>query len=401
MMHYYIYLLFGVSFLSLLLIIDSAYKEKKFRLSFVVLLLCILIWTTGYALELLSHSINEKLFWAKFEYFGIANIGVVWFILVLQYAGKRNALTARNVTLLFLDPLLTIILVWTNKWHHLIWNSISVKSFGNLSILVFKYGAWAKIHTAYVYFLLSISIFILFQITSHSYKYYKKQSLALLLSSFIPWLSHIGYAFRFFYIDPTPFAFLVTATIFAYIFKSHLLDIAPVAKEKVIENMRNILIVLDKNLKIIYLNNAAIKLIGVPQNNLIGKSVETLSMIHPDLPRLYSNAMKEITIKNRHFELQSSSITNECGEESGYFIILNDITERKMAEKEMEQALKLEREIKNRIAHYFLNPIAIAKGFLMLSIEERKNDEIKKALNAIERIEKIVENIIRKGRIEE
>ena len=72
-----------------------------------------------------------------------------------------------------------------------------------------------------------------------------------------------------------------------------------------------------------------------------------------------------------------------------------------MAEREMEQALKLEREIKNRIAHYFLNPIAIAKGFLMLSIEERKNDEIKKALNAIERIEKIVENIIRKGRIEE
>jgi len=66
--------------------------------------------------------------------------------------------------------------------------------------------------------------------------------------------------------------------------------------------------------------------------------------------------------------------------------------------------LKQEREFKLRAAHYFFNPIAIAKGFLDLTMEEVKGEQKKKleaARGAIERVEKVVKNVIQRGEIYE
>ena len=66
------------------------------------------------------------------------------------------------------------------------------------------------------------------------------------------------------------------------------------------------------------------------------------------------------------------------------------------------KALEKEREFKLRAAHYFFNPICIAKGFLELAKEEKDGkNKIDKAIKAIERIEKVVENITQKGEIKE
>ena len=80
-----------------------------------------------------------------------------------------------------------------------------------------------------------------------------------------------------------------------------------------------------------------------------------------------------------------------------------DITDKVKAEEKMREALEKEREFKLRTAHYFFNPIAIAKGYLQLAMDE-KNDtlpKIKKAMHAINRIEKVIKNITQKGEITE
>ena len=79
-----------------------------------------------------------------------------------------------------------------------------------------------------------------------------------------------------------------------------------------------------------------------------------------------------------------------------------DITERKKAEAEMKRALEQEKQFKLRAAHYFFNPIAIAKGYLSLALEEKDDKEkIMKAIKAIDRIEKVVKNITQRGVITE
>ena len=71
------------------------------------------------------------------------------------------------------------------------------------------------------------------------------------------------------------------------------------------------------------------------------------------------------------------------------------------AEERMKRALEQEREFKLKTAHYFFNPITIAKGYLQLTMEENGKDKILKAIEAIERVEKVVKNIITKGEIRE
>lgn len=67
----------------------------------------------------------------------------------------------------------------------------------------------------------------------------------------------------------------------------------------------------------------------------------------------------------------------------------------------LEKTFEKEKRFRLRTAHYFLNPIAIAKGYLQLAIEERNINYIGKAINAIERIEKVIKNVIEKGEIKE
>ncbi len=77
-----------------------------------------------------------------------------------------------------------------------------------------------------------------------------------------------------------------------------------------------------------------------------------------------------------------------------------DITDRVKAEERIRKALEKEREFKLRTAHYFLNPIAIAKGYLSLAVEEGdEREKIEKAMHAIERVEKVIKNITRRGEI--
>ena len=71
------------------------------------------------------------------------------------------------------------------------------------------------------------------------------------------------------------------------------------------------------------------------------------------------------------------------------------------SQREIRRALKQEKEFKRKTAHYFFNPICIAKGFLELARKDEGEDNIEKALDAIERIENVIKNIVMKGEIRE
>jgi PAS domain S-box-containing protein len=78
-----------------------------------------------------------------------------------------------------------------------------------------------------------------------------------------------------------------------------------------------------------------------------------------------------------------------------------DITDRVKAEERVKEALEKEREFKLRTAHFFFNPLAIAKGYLQLALHEKDDIEMKieRAMKAIERVEKVVKNVTQRGEI--
>jgi len=81
-----------------------------------------------------------------------------------------------------------------------------------------------------------------------------------------------------------------------------------------------------------------------------------------------------------------------------------DITDMVEAEEETKRALELEKQFKLEAAHYFFNPIAIAKGYLELAMEEvpeKQKEKLKAAKHAISRVEKVVKNVTQRGEIHE
>lgn len=107
-------------------------------------------------------------------------------------------------------------------------------------------------------------------------------------------------------------------------------------------------------------------------------------------------------------ELFSYPVKNQKGELTGVVEFVRDVTERKNAEEELRTAYarlesSLEREIKFKLdtAHYFFNPLCIARGYMELAREENRLDFLEKAFVALGRLESVVKNITQKGEVRE
>ncbi|HID64984.1 MAG TPA: ATP-binding protein [Anaerolineae bacterium] len=109
---------------------------------FVLLMLAIVWWSLGYALELGSAALAAKIFWAKVQYLSIVTVPIAWLACALQYTGRGRWLTSRNLILLAIEPFVTLLLVWTNDVHRLFYSSTGLDASGSFSALDLAYGPW-------------------------------------------------------------------------------------------------------------------------------------------------------------------------------------------------------------------------------------------------------------------
>ncbi len=93
------------------------------------------------------------------------------------------------------------------------------------------------------------------------------------------------------------------------------------------------------------------------------------------------------------------------GKSKFFFGVVRDRTEIVKMMKTVAAAYEGMKAFKEDVAHYFFNPICIAKGYLQLAMEGEKDTEekikIEKVREAIERIEAVVRNIVMNGKISE
>ena len=69
-------------------------------ISAVCLMLAIALWSLGYVLQLRSVELSGQILATYIQYLGIVTVPVAWFIFSLQYTGRNNWLTRKNLLLL-------------------------------------------------------------------------------------------------------------------------------------------------------------------------------------------------------------------------------------------------------------------------------------------------------------
>src|SRR5262249_60451886 len=143
---------------------------------FFVMMLAVAEWTLGYAFELSSDDLQTILWWAKTEYLGITIGPVAALVLALEYTGHESWLTRRGLALLLVVPITTIVLVWTNELHGLIWHSVKLNRTGSFALLDVDYGLWFIIHAAYSYLVMIFGILLVILALIRSPRPYRGQA---------------------------------------------------------------------------------------------------------------------------------------------------------------------------------------------------------------------------------
>ncbi len=324
------------------------------------LMLAVAEWSLGYALELGSAGLPAKVFWAKVEYVGIVAVPVAWSVLALQYTGREKWLARRNLILLAIVPLVTLLLAWTNEAHGLIWSDTRLDTSGSFSVLDLTYGAWFWVNMAYSYLLILLGSFLFLQEVLHSPHLYRGQASALLIGALAPWLGNILYVSGlspFPHLDLTPFAFTSTGLMLSWgLFHFRLLDIVPVARDAVIESMGDGVLVLDVQDRIVDLNPAAESIFGCAASEAIGRPADQMLSGQSDLVECYrdvTEAHAEIVLDQgdaQHcFDLRISPLHDRRGCLSGRLVVLRDITKRKQAEEALKRTHdELEERVEER-----------------------------------------------------
>lgn len=317
-------------------------------LSLIGMMLGITIWTLAYTLMWSSTTLDSQIFWLNTTYFGVIVVPLAFLIFVVQVT-YGSWLTKRILTLLTLEPLVILIIVWTNGFHHLFHSSFQLENVAGLTTLHWTRGPWFWVNVAYSYGVILAGEIILVRNILRSMSVFRVQLITILIGSTIPWIASLFTQFwfsRFSDLDLAPIAFSLAGFFYAFgLFQQGLLDIVPIARNILVEHMSDGLIVLDARHRILDINPAAESLLGLRARESIGKDGVQL---YPELKTMILNAQEaghehraEVQGRinpSRHFDLTITQLPKNKGKTTGYLIIFRDITGHWQTERDLRNA---------------------------------------------------------------
>lgn len=338
-------LISGIVYLSNALFVFWYFRSSAGARSFIALMLAAFIYSTGYFYELHSSNITGVFFWLKVEYIGIAPLPALWIIFVQRYTKFERYLNRKVILALFIIPLITYIMVFTNDSHHLFYNTMSIKAADGLSFLQITRGPWYWVTFFYSNLLtLSGNVFLL-QIWRQTPKPLNQQYAAMFVGSLAPWAALLIYVTGNspLNLDLIPFGMIFAGVVYLYsLIHYRIFDIMPVASTIVLEKMQDGVLVIDTQKRVVDMNGSAVRFFG-KKSEIIGCRVETLFQPGSAISANIMNAaagqweFKEDSPDGPYWlDMLFSPITNFDGEPQGYTIIIRDITKRKLAQSQLE-----------------------------------------------------------------
>jgi diguanylate cyclase (GGDEF)-like protein len=320
------------------------------QLSF--MLLAVTIWTSMTGLDTASIPISQKIIWSKIQYLGISSCPVFFLLFIIEYTNQEHFLNRTRLALLWLIPVTTVAMAATNEIHHLIWTSFTPIPGSNL--IVYGHGSWFWLYAIYAYILIVLTIFLLIRALIRYPSYYRQQSFLLAIATFFPWLGNFIYIANLAPgLDLTPTGFAITGLFLTWaIYRQGLFDLAPVAREHVLESMEDGLIVLDSRNRIVDLNMASERILAQvfkpgerPSSKWVGQNVSHIvagwTELQPYFPFL-KDARHEILLETPHgrqfFDLHVSMMDRLVGKRTGKLLLLHEITHLKHVQQEALRA---------------------------------------------------------------
>lgn len=359
--------------------------RSQLKTIFCVDLICVLVICLG----VIFQDILSKYFsWNPWNFENFIYIGTCFLPVAIFFTGlifaKTKITFKKKYLLFFIVPALSLIVLWTNDYHHLFY-----KIYSYLYLSDCKVGPYMIIHNIYSYTLLFLGVIQMVNVASKNSGFFSKQTLLIVVGISIPLITNILGTLKIIsmtvYITPISFAF--TMLFFALsIFKFKFLGVAPVALQTIVNRISDSYLILNENLLITDFNSTFLKTFNLSASDIREENILEFLSTHKqydmNLPKLENslNRVKhssETIVFEQHFKKINKYFTVEInnilvkGNSLGILMLFKDITQHKLDMQALKdnQDILIERErlaslgqLIGGIAHNLKSPIMSISG---------------------------------------
>lgn len=395
--NYLIILLFSDILIFFLFFALKKQKRNQITTCFYTILVLMFIWTLSLTLQILFQNKIRPVLFEYLAAFGAEFIPVAFLSLGLIFA-KTKIIFNKKSFLLLLIPIVSLLLMLTNDFHHLYYITYST----SLSETV--YGPYMTVHSIFSYTLFGLTLILLLRYSIKNAGFFSKQALLIILGALIPISANIiGYLD----IIPTtvyitPICFVFTIFFFALaIFKFKFLSVTPIALQRIVDRMSDSFLVVSEDgmitdfnetlLKTFHLHSEEVRNVNfidfITKQNL---KVLDSNLVSPILQKSKATeetivVKREMKILDHYFNIEASGIFSKNAF-LGTLILLKDVTQHihDMQTIQNNQNMLMERErlaslgqLIGGIAHNLKTPImsiaGAAEGLTDLTTEYEKS----------------------------
>ena len=381
------FILLLVSTFFIILLICNIMKKrplKQLQIAFITVLVCVLAISIGVIAQLMFTTFFdiEPIYFEKFIYIGTCMLPIALYFTAIIFKNTKIKFKKRYLCL-FIIPISTLLILWTNDYHHLFYKTYS----SNLNEMVF--GKYFIIHTIYTYALLFISIVTMINVSLKNSGIFSKQTILIIIGTMFPIVINLLGTFKIININVclTPISFSIALIFYTFaILKFNFLNIAPIALRKIVDRISDAYVVLGEDNQIVDFNKTFIDIINLKEEEISCKDFIKFLQENETENKLIEKIVRAIketkrTHKTLSFELYFSQINkyftaeitdiNSNGAFLGTIILLKDITQHieDMQTIKNNQEIIMERErlaslgqLIGGIAHNLKTPIMSVSG---------------------------------------
>jgi len=325
-----------------------SFKKNRVTVYFSLMMFMVAEWQITSIFVCLSQGDQVTMHWIYARYVGLMLMVPLYLVFALHYTGYEKHLTTIGLALIFIIPVISILVTCTNGFHGLMIRDIHFAMDGPiLYVDSVTYGTYFWAHTLYSYLTVIFATILFLQMAVRSFWIYQQQAILLIVGVIPTIVTSILDAFLLipeFKHALSPFGFgLMGVAFFISVYRGQLLNVAPIAKDMLIENMEDGMIVLNEKGVIVDVNPAAQRVINIPSNSIIGRAYKDILLQKLTLPEINPQvrlAQSEISThdsegKTHTYDFRVSPIQNRKSQVVGRLIVLHEISKRKKLEEEL------------------------------------------------------------------
>lgn len=383
----YVFILLFVTLIATLTFAFFTRKKQKstlyslFRVLFLLLSLHVVALILLFYFKDIILNMDTLMYIDAISYISTCNLPVILFFISSIYENKETNL--KKYWYLFIIPILSIIIIFTNPLHHLFCKSYAI------NIADVQLGPYFYVHMLYTYLLILVAFIKLIKTSISKAGFLSFGTILIILGACAPIIPNLLASLQLISMDTyiTPIPYLITAICFYIsIFKLNSFDAVPIALKNIVDIMTDAFIIVEKDGTITYSNNAfntnLSKMIGIKLNDNFYNIINTNKKLKlSKLNNLIKKSEKNNTVETfdwsfnseKYFEISAQPVISTKGRKKviGTLIIFKDTTQHMLDMQTIKnnQDMLLERErlaslgqLIGGIAHNLKTPIMSISG---------------------------------------